>query len=246
MLEEQAPSEEQTSEVAEKRTRKRGWLAPLIASVALVAVVATFGAFALARSGLPGGGNPTTGLSPAQDATTATWRVYHDPLGLFTIRVPPGWKAAGGVDGSYTDGNTKTGLSDSGQTEFITISDPTQGNGSALFQLSAYQIDSDSGRQLTCQNFPNDRTNPTSINGYPADAFQPGVVWMVNSQTAHFQIDITIPGVVVPFNPGGPMIPNPPPPTPTALPQSWVQQDRTLLADALGSFKPTAKPLTCS
>jgi hypothetical protein len=67
-------------------------------------------------------------------------------------------------------------------------------------------------------------------------------VWILESYNAHFQIDSTIPGVLVPFNSGGPMNP---PPTPTAPPQATVTADQALLSAILASFKPTAKPLPC-
>ena len=68
---------------------------------------------------------------------------------------------------------------------------------------------------------------------------------MFESYNAHFQIDVEIPGVLVPASFGGP--PNSIRRTNThALPQTMVKADRMILTTALGSFKPAAKPLTCA
>lgn len=245
------PGEELTDATAQPgtgaRSRRRGWLAAAIAGIALVLVVAVFAVFALARSGAPApGGSPlgssSPGISPARQPATASWRLYHDPLGLFTARIPPGWKAASDSSGSYSEGSSN--LSASGRLEMVTFNNPAQGKASASLQLAVEQITSDAGRRLECQNWPPDQASTTTINGYLTQNFQTGVVWMINSQTAHFQIDATIPGVMEPWHTSPLMTTIPP--TPTPLPQSWVQQDRTYLADMLGSFQPTAQPLTCS
>jgi hypothetical protein len=227
------------------RQRKHGLLSAAIAGVTLVAVVAIFALFALARSGAPAIGSSPQGRSAIQvTLDTASWRIYHDPLGLFTVRVPQGWKATGGINGNYTEGNLKSGLRASGQSEGVGISDPNQGSGSASLGIYAEQLTSDAGRKITCEWYAVGKTQATTINGYPAQVDEPGMVWMVETQTAHFQIGVTIPGVLVPDHTSS--LITTPPPTPTTLPQSWVQQDRVTLADMLGCFQPTAKPLTCS
>jgi hypothetical protein len=87
------------------------------------------------------------------------------------------------------------------------------------------------------------RTQETAIfNGYPADTMLTAVI-MFESANAHFQIDETIPGVIVPLNPGGVL--NPPPP-PTAAPAATVTADKALIATMLASFQPTdPHPLAC-
>jgi hypothetical protein len=225
-------------------SRSRGWkrwLAVAGASVALVAVVATFGAIALARSGAPG--VITSGAGPA-GASPKDWKLYHDPLGLFSMRIPPNWRAT--VDmGTFSEGDNEGSMS--GRSENISFRDPAQRDGVNV-SVSALQITSDFGRRLYCGSFsdrgPGQALTTVSFNGYRATEMPPdGTVWLFESYNAHFQVGVEIPGVLVPANPGGPMNP---PPTPTAPPQSIIHADRALLASALRSFKPTAKPLTCS
>lgn len=236
----EAPSEERVATdmaVATPARGRRGWLSALVAGIALVAVVAVFGAMALGRQGATAQGRTALGAS-----APAGWRMYRDPLGLYSMRIPANWTASV-TTGSFTMGSRSGSFS--GKSEDVQFSDPRQGDASARIQIHAEQINSAFGREWYCAApSPSSQKNST-LNGYPADEFQPGTVWMLESYDAHFQIDVSIPGVVVPFNPGGPMIPNPPPPTPTPLSQTMVKADRTIIATALASFQPTAKPLTC-
>ncbi len=218
--------------------KRRGWLSALVAGVALVAVIAVFGAIALVRSGVGTSGQSALGAS----AAPANWKLYRDPLGLYSIRIPASWTASGSVDGTFTMGD-RTG-SFSGQSEDIQFSDPALGKASAHIWIHTDQINSAFGRQWYCASSSPSWQKNATFNGYPAVEFQPGTVWMLESYNAHFQIDVEIPGVITPVNPGGPMITTPPP-TPTPLPSSWVKADRTILNTALASFKPTAKPLKC-
>ncbi len=235
--ERQAASEERVSTEAAEPTRgRRGWLSALVAGVALVAVVAVFAAVALARSGAGTSSQSPLGAS----AAPVSWKVYHDPLGLYSIRIPANWTASV-TTGAFSEGDREGGFS--GTLETVQLSDPRLGQASARIWISASQINSVFGRQYLCGARS---LETSSFNGYPAQGtVPPGTVVMFESYNAHFQIDVEIPGVLVPANPGGPMIPNPPPPTPTPLPSSWVKADRAILATALTSLKPAAKPLSC-
>lgn len=206
-----------------------------MAGVALVAVVSVFGAVALGR---PEVGTPSQSAL-GSSAPPAGWKLYRDPLGLFTAHMPPGWKASGGVDGTFTMSDRAGSFS--GRSEDIKFSDPARGDGSAQIIIHADQINSAFGRQSYCGA----RTQETlSFNGYPASQIPPsGTVWLFESYNAHFQIDVEIPGVLEPMH-SSPMMTTIPP-TPTPLPESWVKADRAILATALASFKPATKPLTC-
>lgn len=244
MLERQTPNEESGEEragmdAAERPAhRRRGWLSALVASVAVVAVVAVFGALALGRQGAAS----SQSALGSSAAPPADWKVYRDPLGLYSIRIPANWTATASF-GSFTMGSRSGSFS--GKSEDVQFSDPTQGKASARIEIHTDQINSAFGREWYCAASSPSLQKNSALNGYPADEFQPGTVWMLESYNAHFQIDLEIPGVIVPDNPGGPMIPNPPPPTPTPLPSSWVKADQAILNTALASFKPAAKPLTC-
>jgi hypothetical protein len=224
--------------------RRRKWARP-VASVALIAIVVAFGAFALLRWSAPGIGGSALGLTPIQVAIdTANWRSYQDPLDLFSVRLAPTWAASGGVDGAFSEGGSSG--SDSGQSEDITFTRALQGGDGASLEIQLDQINSDAGRQWYCQTDTPTAFGNTSFNGYSAQVMQPGAVWLIDSQTAHFQIDVAIPNVVVPASAGGVTTVGTPAPTPTSLPQSIIQRDEAALADMLGSFHPTAPPLTCS
>lgn len=223
---------------APARPRRRGWLGALVAVVALVVVVATFGAISLARAGVTSmSGKSSLGPSVA----TTTWRVYHDPLGLFTMRVPPGWVDSGGLGGAFTMGDRSGSFS--GQTEEISFSDPALGSASARISVNADQINSAFGRQWYCGEWRSQEGS--TFNGFAANEMSPqGAGWMFESYNAHFQINVEIPGVLEGPHSSPPMMT--PPPIPTPLPQAMVQQDRTLLNSSLNSFQPAARPLPCS
>lgn len=164
------------------------------------------------------------------------WRVYHDPLGLFTMRLPPGWAASSSL-GSYSEGGP--GASDSGQDEYITFRDSALGAASPSVSVYAHPLHNAAARQMACSaGF----AFTTRFHGYPADESMPAVI-LFDSANAHFQIDEMIPGVLTPVNPGGPANP-PPPPTPPSA--ATVTTERTLLAATLATFQPTdAHPLMC-
>lgn len=212
--------------------RRRGRLGALAAVVVTLALVAAFAAVALWRQGALFAPQPTL---PASDID---WQVYHDQLGLFTMRLPPGWTASSSL-GAFTQGDRNG--SESGQSETISFSDPALGASSPSIQVYAQQIPNSAfARSLECNSRPRETT---TFNGYPADESMTAVIFF-ESGTAHFQIDQTIPGALAPDNPGGPMNPPTPPPPP---PAATMTAERALLANALASLQPTdAKPLACS
>lgn len=65
-------------------------------------------------------------------------------------------------------------------------------------------------------------------------------MWFFTIQNANFQIDVTVPGVVVPTTFG------PPPPKATPIPAAWLATDKTEVNTMLVSFQPTdPRPLAC-
>ncbi|MGH2501007.1 MAG: hypothetical protein ACRDID_00680 [Ktedonobacterales bacterium] len=213
----------------------RGRLPVVLLVAVIVAVVMGFAGFALGQRFTPTthGGASEGGAAPV---TTTGWRVYHDPLGLFTMRLPLSWSATSSL-GTFSEGGP--GGSDSGQTEGITFSDPALGAASPRIEVFAQQIHNPA---LVCSAAKPGYTSTTTFDGYPADESLPAVI-LFGSGNAHFQLDETIPGVLVPENPGGPM--NPPTPLPPP-PAATATAERGLIVAALTTFLPTdAKPLTC-
>lgn len=236
--------DEITPEEIEAQTpRRRRW--DIIALVIACALLVTgFGVAAMLRQGaLPYWSQPQqlTQLWKDQGATplsTTDWKVYHDPLNLFSMRLPPGWTDQTGM-GTYSDGGP-TG-SDSGQTEQISFHDASLGVGNAAISVFVMPIHNTpfAHRWACSRGFP----ERSIFNGYPADESESAVI-LFESGSAHFQIDEVIPGVLAPMNTSHDL--QIPPPTPTQLPASTVSADRALLDAALASFQPTdPKPLVC-
>ena len=211
---------------AETSPRRCGRLGALLTLAAVCVLLAGFGALALWRAG-----GPTTPLG------TLGWRVYHDPLGLYTMRLPPGWTASARI-GEFTHGDPQG--SDSGRDESVLFSDPAQGAASASISVYAMPIHNVALAQRTwCAS---GAAVVSTFNGYPAEGRMPPQV-IFNATSAHFQVDEEIPDVFEAGSLGHATIVYA---TPTPLPATTVAADRALLNDALASFQPTdPKPLTC-
>lgn len=216
MYERPAEATSSGQDAPEPATWKARWADSLIAGVTLAAVV---GMLVWAALG--------TGAT--------SWRVYGDPLRLFHVRIPPQWTAVVNTSG-YGEGNPAG--STSGAVEDIFFSDPAQGGGSAQLWVHVDQITSVIGQSLFCSDFRAAET--TTFNGYPAADAGPG--WLFESQTAHFQVAGTIPGVTESefmehYDPNAAR--------PTPIPSDWARADQSLLASMLASLAPTAGPLAC-
>jgi hypothetical protein len=206
--------------------RSRRWLRASATVALVIALLAAFGGVALWRSG------------PGVTLSTITWQTYHDPLGLFTVRLPPGWTASV-MMGWFGEGDRTASMS--GRDESVTFSDPSLGQASASFSAYAYPITNLALAQSMECTSRSDETG--TFNGYPATPYGPPTI-LFESGDAHFQIDETIPNVLEP--PSMAHAHPPFPPTPTPLPASTVASDRALLSDALASFRPTdPHPLAC-
>lgn len=220
-----ARQEQRGSALAESPTRRLRWLRAFAGAALVVALLAGFGGVALWRQG--------SGVTLA----TLTWRTYHDPLGLFSVRLPPGWTASV-MMGGFGEGDRAA--SESGPDETITFSDRSLGAASASFNVYAHPITN----LALAPAFECGIATPANktFNGYPAEGDSATIRF--NSGNASFQIFETIPGVLQPDNLGH--YRPPVAPTPTPLPASIISTDRALLSDALASFQPTdAQPLAC-
>jgi hypothetical protein len=212
---------------SEGASQSRHWLRAAATVALVVALLAAFGGVALWRSG------------PGVTLATITWQTYHDPLGLFTVRLPPGWTATVML-GWFGEGDRTASMN--GRDETITFSDPTLGQASANFSVWAYPITNLAlAQSMECTS----RSEETgTFNGYPATPYGPPTI-MFESDNAHFQIDETIPGALQPSGFSVHLTP-PFPPTPTPLPAAAVASDRALLGEALASFRPAdPHPLAC-
>jgi hypothetical protein len=193
-----------------------GAVAAVVVVVALIVVV-------LHRPG----GSPLR-VSPA--APGADWQTYHDPLGLFSARIPANWtvRATTGTQ-SYGD---RTG-SATETAEIIQFNDPALGAVLASFEVSAEPIRNDFERHWYCQGFS--RKNGT-FHGIPVEQ-EFDALWLFETANAHFQLNVNIPGVL-----GAPHSETLHPatdPTPTPLPAALVASERATLATILDAFQPT-------
>lgn len=203
----------------ESRGRAGRWVALAATATVLDALVAVL----VGRAGLPvGSGGAST-----------SWQTYHDPFGLFTLRVPPGWTAQfAPTTGTFGD---RYG-SESERVDMVSFADPAQGTGSAYVLVTAYPIKTTFDHQHSCQQPSNlQRFSPATLS-----SMEPSGVWLFTTETASFQVDVGIPGVVMPVGFG------PPTPIPTPIPAPWVAIDKSEVNAMLVSFQPTdPKPLAC-
>jgi hypothetical protein len=189
-----------------------------MALAAVTTIVAALAAVLLVRAG---------GTSP-------TWQTYHDPSGLFTLWLPPGWTAQ--IETStagYGDSSGSATVSE----EMVTFDDPVQGTGSAHFWIVADPIKTAFERQYNCQ----DSSMLQSFSARNLSTMeQTGAVWFFTTETAYFQVDVAIPGVLAPATFGHPL------PTAAPIPATWLAADKADVNAILVSFQPTdSKPLVC-
>jgi hypothetical protein len=206
--------------------RMRTWLPMIAVSLVVVALVAVL----LVRAGAGG----TSASQPGgRGVVPANWHTFHDKLGLYTLRLPPGWTAQGGVGVGPTEGNSSVSVTLT--IEGFHFTDPSQGTGSAEVYIAAYPLNA-ADRQFMCAT--------TSQTSYPPFNGLQGIgsrsLYLFGTENAQFQIDVTIPGILVPVNFG------PPPPAATPLPASWIATDQTDVHGILATFQPTdSKALAC-
>ncbi len=164
------------------------------------------------------------------------WQSFTDSLRLYSLYFPSGWTVQsetnyatfGDPSGSATD-----------PWESVTVSEASHGAGGASVYIVAGPIDNTAfEHHWYCQGGSG---SPFTIpfhfyraTGIPFDTL------LFNTAGAHFQIDVTIPGVVSP--PRGGLNP---PPTP-AVPPTWIAADFTYVTEILDSFHPSNPlPLYC-
>ncbi|PWT76172.1 MAG: hypothetical protein C5B60_04415 [Chloroflexi bacterium] len=71
-------------------------------------------------------------------------------------------------------------------------------------------------------NFFGESDVSDTFHGFPAQYMGNQASWIFDTGNAHFQVDVTIPGVEGPLDPGVPIIL----PTATPLPATWVATDQ--------------------
>lgn len=216
------PAHEQSAH----RGRLGKWLPVAVVTAVVVALVAVL---LLLRAGVF-----TTSQLGGSGGAPSTWQTYHDPSGLFSLRLPPGWTVRiEPAAASYGDSRGSVQVHE----EMVTFGDPAQGTGSAHFWVVADPIKTAFDRQHFCQYSTTLQSFSTrNLSGME----HTGALWLFTTENANFQIDVAIPGVLAPGTFG------PPQPTATPLPATWVATDKTEVNAMLVSFQPTdPKPLAC-
>jgi hypothetical protein len=168
----------------------------------------------------------------------SAWQTYHDPFGLFSIKIPLTWTALhdegtgsfGDRAGSYSFTSEGVGLRDSQEPQSFYV---------AFFITP---LTTDYARQWVCRNLFSGAG--ATLGGIPA-RYDGGSVWYVDTQAAHFQINAAYPGGPVSAR-GSPML-REVPPTPTPVPTAQLQANEVLHDAILASimFTPSI-PLACA
>jgi hypothetical protein len=220
--------------MGESISRRSGWpigrRGAIIAGVVVVLLVALFGlVFVLLRQRLLVT-EPGISLVTSASAPPATWMIYRDPAGYFSIRVPPGWRAS--VETGQGNMGDRTG-NFSFTEETIMLAAPADLTGVLWVSLSVQPLPNAFARHFACQN---QQFGPvaTSLDGLPAG--YDNWTWFLNTEAAHFQISTWL----SPHT----SLPNLPPPTPVRT--ATIATDQRLLAQVIASFQPIpATALSC-
>jgi hypothetical protein len=211
-------------------SRQRG---PWLAGVALLAVLASLiVVFAALRSrGTP----PNTGgATPAASSTApASWQMYRDPAGLFTVRIPAGWTAT--TDTSTATVGDRTG---SGQEPIYdtALGDPPRGSATITVYIHVSALNTPFLHHWQCgANAPGPPAN-TTVDGVPA-RYDPIFGWLFDTDVAHYQVSYIFPGWT------GSILQTS---APTPIPPATLQAGQQLMSEILATFTPSStKPLTC-
>jgi hypothetical protein len=203
-----------------------------VRAAAVTVVVAALAAVLLGRAGVF-----STSLAAGSGGTPQSWQTYHDPLGLFTLRLPPDWTA---VVESGTGGISNSHGIVTEREYVVNFDDPAQRTGSAHVSVIAVPLKTTFDRQYICQNAntPYQRFSPLTLR-----SMEPSGLSLFTTETAFFQVNVAIPGVVAPDGYGLPLLPQP---TVTPIPSTWAATDQSEVNAMLVSFQPTdPKPLAC-
>lgn len=219
----------------------------ILATIVALAVVASLAALLVSARGANGSGIGS-GIGSGTDAgeafvSTLGWQTYHDPMGLFSIQVPPEWRVQSDTSGSGSFGD-RTGTY-SYTLEGVWLGVPPENvNGFGVW-VSVTPLTTDFARGWTCRNQQGHLSTNTTLGGIPA-SYDGGSMWLLDAHDAHFQVNAHYPGGPESPNPGGPIILTPPP-TATPMPSGQTELDRQIMATVLASFTLTHPvPLQCS
>lgn len=158
---------------------------------------------------------------------------YHDPHKLFTVTIPYTWHVVGAM-------TTITVRNHAGKTvipiyllAIKPFSNETAHRGDELF-IKEYILPNASVRQWQCSQHA--ATN-TTIDGLPATQLAGQSVWLLDTATAHYQIDVAYPGAVI-AHADAPGI--------RFTPSDAQNANQTLMQAIFATFKPvTEMPLAC-
>jgi hypothetical protein len=178
----------------------------------------------------------------------ANWQTFHDPLGLYTLRLPPGWMAYGGVDtttigSSYgiDAGTISSSFGSESETgeEFMFATVSELGGGIQVLILGE-PIKTAHEHQWNCLAAPGYNATFHGLPAYhkvvPPPSLQAHDWWNFTTENAAFQIEVEIQAA-----PHG-LLQS----TPTPLPAGQIATDQTEVNGILASFQPSdPKPLSC-
>ncbi len=208
-------------------SRRRGpWLAGGAVLAVLVSLIAVFAA--LRSRGLPLNMGGTT---PAASSTApASWQLYRDPAGLFTVHIPAGWTATTDTRAATVGDRTGSGQ----QTLYDTaLGDPPSGRATITVYIHVSTLNTPFLHHWQCA--PGPPAN-TTVDGIPA-RYDPVFGWLFDTDVAHYQVSYIVPGWTgnaAQFAP------------PTPIPPATLQAGQQLMSEILATFTPSStKPLTC-
>jgi hypothetical protein len=203
--------------------------------VVVLALVAGF----MARAGVFSAKGSPTSTTKGTANSSMTWKTFRDGDGLYTLQMPIDWQVQSTVD------EGTTGLGSQGSIpmdqEMVALGATLSAGPAPSVSVSIIATpipNSALAHSYYCGAFPGPPSTQT-FDGISTTSMGPGT-WLFNSARAHFQIDATIPGVMVPANFG--------PAEPTAIPLSPAQlaTAKTNINEILTSFQLTdPKPLAC-
>ena len=202
----------------------RPWLAGGALLVAVAALLVMFTHYHAAGRSVT---SPARMASTAPTSAADSWPLYHDPAGLFTVRIPPGWTARTNTSTATVGDGTGSGQEPMEET---TLGDPRGSSTTITVYVSVTEFDTPFLHALTCRQGIRKGPFNATVAGLPA-TYDSRIGWVFETDQAFYQVGYLFPGYT-----GSVLQAS----APTPIPAATLQAGQQLMNQILATFMPSS------